>query len=414
MPAWRRLLSQFKDPLTILLLVATAISAGLWLHERDAALPYEAIAIFAVVANVVANMEGTLPRIPVRRWGEPDDFGGIAPMFQILNFNYEDKRRTQLNFGFVFLSRAGLVSRDDLILFQMLFHAGDSLGDSIYEARLFVRGSVAYLVQRSSLVLAFGIASLPTITRGEDEYPWNVLPLQAAQLELHVRRGLDDHLDEQERTQGGDEPEPYQYHNPNLHWIFSQRPTAGHLCSWAGMCPGNDLSAGKRRSGRRTQRCAARPGPRPSSVGRPLQADPDRAESPARFSQTRTTLPTTAASGAASTVTITVDGKEIDAKPGQKMGDGKLALEKLELRVEPKEEWRQMYVDAWRILRDWFYDPNMHGVDWSAMRDRYGRTRGAQIFDDVSEFGPESSGGTGSTTPPPPSPPATGGGEFLP
>ncbi|HEX6865228.1 MAG TPA: PDZ domain-containing protein, partial [Thermoanaerobaculia bacterium] len=62
----------------------------------------------------------------------------------------------------------------------------------------------------------------------------------------------------------------------------------------------------------------------------------------------------------------------VDAKPGQKVGDGKLALEKLELRIEPKEEWRQMYVDAWRILRDWFYDPNMHGLDWAAMRDRYG------------------------------------------
>ena len=35
--------------LVILLLVATAISAGLWLYERESALPYEAIAIFAVV-----------------------------------------------------------------------------------------------------------------------------------------------------------------------------------------------------------------------------------------------------------------------------------------------------------------------------------------------------------------------------
>ena len=35
----------------------------------------------------------------------------------------------------------------------------------------------------------------------------------------------------------------------------------------------------------------------------------------------------------------------------------------------------QMYVDAWRILRDWFYDPNMHGLDWAAMRDRYGALR---------------------------------------
>jgi P-type Ca2+ transporter type 2C len=48
-PAWRRFLSQVQDVLVILLLVATAVSAGLWLHEREAALPYEALAIFAVV-----------------------------------------------------------------------------------------------------------------------------------------------------------------------------------------------------------------------------------------------------------------------------------------------------------------------------------------------------------------------------
>src|SRR5688500_11556557 len=48
-PRWRRLLAQFQNVLVVLLLVATAISAGLWLYERDAALPYEAIAILAVV-----------------------------------------------------------------------------------------------------------------------------------------------------------------------------------------------------------------------------------------------------------------------------------------------------------------------------------------------------------------------------
>jgi P-type Ca2+ transporter type 2C len=48
-PAWRRFLAQFQDALVILLLVATAISAGLWLYERDAAMPYEAMAILAVV-----------------------------------------------------------------------------------------------------------------------------------------------------------------------------------------------------------------------------------------------------------------------------------------------------------------------------------------------------------------------------
>jgi Ca2+-transporting ATPase len=46
---WQRFLAQFQDVLVILLLVATAISAALWAYERDAALPYEAIAIFAVV-----------------------------------------------------------------------------------------------------------------------------------------------------------------------------------------------------------------------------------------------------------------------------------------------------------------------------------------------------------------------------
>jgi P-type Ca2+ transporter type 2C len=48
-PPWRRFLSQFENVLVVLLLVATAISAALWAFERDATLPYEAIAIFAVV-----------------------------------------------------------------------------------------------------------------------------------------------------------------------------------------------------------------------------------------------------------------------------------------------------------------------------------------------------------------------------
>ncbi|HXO19128.1 MAG TPA: PDZ domain-containing protein [Thermoanaerobaculia bacterium] len=81
---------------------------------------------------------------------------------------------------------------------------------------------------------------------------------------------------------------------------------------------------------------------------------------------------------------LSADGKKIlfrkgedygiaDAKPGQKAGEGLLALDKLEMKVVPREEWRQEYVDAWRILRDWFYDPGMNGVDWRAMRDRYAR-----------------------------------------
>jgi len=48
-PGWRRFLAQFQDVLVLLLLAATVISTALWVYERDAPLPYEAIAIFAVV-----------------------------------------------------------------------------------------------------------------------------------------------------------------------------------------------------------------------------------------------------------------------------------------------------------------------------------------------------------------------------
>jgi len=48
-PGWRKFLAQFQDVLVILLLIATAISAGLWLYERSSPLPYEAIAILTVV-----------------------------------------------------------------------------------------------------------------------------------------------------------------------------------------------------------------------------------------------------------------------------------------------------------------------------------------------------------------------------
>lgn len=48
-PAWRTFLAQFKDVLVILLLIATAISALLWLIERETTPPYEALAIGSVV-----------------------------------------------------------------------------------------------------------------------------------------------------------------------------------------------------------------------------------------------------------------------------------------------------------------------------------------------------------------------------
>ncbi len=62
----------------------------------------------------------------------------------------------------------------------------------------------------------------------------------------------------------------------------------------------------------------------------------------------------------------------IDVKEGAKL-DKKLATDKLETTVDPVAEWRQIFNDAWRIERDFFYDPSMHGVDWKVMRERYGK-----------------------------------------
>ncbi len=39
--------------------------------------------------------------------------------------------------------------------------------------------------------------------------------------------------------------------------------------------------------------------------------------------------------------------------------------------IDPRDEWRQVFIDAWRIQRDFFYVENLHGVDWPAVRDRY-------------------------------------------
>lgn len=41
------------------------------------------------------------------------------------------------------------------------------------------------------------------------------------------------------------------------------------------------------------------------------------------------------------------------------------------MRIDPVAEWRQMFHEAWRLERDYFYDPGLHGVDWVAIRERY-------------------------------------------
>ena len=51
--------------------------------------------------------------------------------------------------------------------------------------------------------------------------------------------------------------------------------------------------------------------------------------------------------------------------------DGALDLADMRAWSDPAVEWPQIFREAWRIQRDWFYDPDMHGIDWDAMAARY-------------------------------------------
>jgi tricorn protease len=55
----------------------------------------------------------------------------------------------------------------------------------------------------------------------------------------------------------------------------------------------------------------------------------------------------------------------------EKLTDDQVDLSGWKLHVEPREEWAQMYREAWRLERDYFYDRNMNGIDWPAMRKKY-------------------------------------------
>jgi tricorn protease len=52
-------------------------------------------------------------------------------------------------------------------------------------------------------------------------------------------------------------------------------------------------------------------------------------------------------------------------------GKGKLNIDAIEVRIDPRAEWPQIFDEAWRVNRDYFYDPAMHGADWPAIRKKY-------------------------------------------
>jgi tricorn protease len=59
------------------------------------------------------------------------------------------------------------------------------------------------------------------------------------------------------------------------------------------------------------------------------------------------------------------------APPPAEMAKHLVPLKDWSFSVDPRDEWRQMFVEAWRLERDYFYDRGMHGLDWPAIRAKY-------------------------------------------
>jgi len=56
---------------------------------------------------------------------------------------------------------------------------------------------------------------------------------------------------------------------------------------------------------------------------------------------------------------------------GKKPEDGMLKTDNIKIKIDPKQEWPNIFNEAWRVNRDYFYDPGMHGADWDVMKAKY-------------------------------------------
>ena len=63
----------------------------------------------------------------------------------------------------------------------------------------------------------------------------------------------------------------------------------------------------------------------------------------------------------------------VDAGKTANVGDGRVDLVRVRIDLDHQQEFQQIFNEAWRIERDWFYDPNLHGVDWPAVGAQYRR-----------------------------------------
>ena len=68
-----------------------------------------------------------------------------------------------------------------------------------------------------------------------------------------------------------------------------------------------------------------------------------------------------------------------DAGSKPKPGEGVLNTEGLSVKINPLAEWPQIFNEVWRVNRDYFYDPGMHGADWPAVKEKY-----SQFLPDLS------------------------------
>ncbi len=61
------------------------------------------------------------------------------------------------------------------------------------------------------------------------------------------------------------------------------------------------------------------------------------------------------------------------APPGAGLSEGKVDFSDIVIELDPREEWEQIYYEAWRQVREYYWDPEMAGVDWKAVRDQYAK-----------------------------------------
>ncbi len=87
-------------------------------------------------------------------------------------------------------------------------------------------------------------------------------------------------------------------------------------------------------------------------------------------------------------VDLSADGKKLLVARGRSWGIINVAEAQafktlntggLEVTIDPPAEWRQIFNDAWRIERDFFYDPHLHLVMWQKVREHYGRLLGDAV-----------------------------------